>query len=71
MSLEELKNKEFPCPYDLSPEEIEQLRQAKKDIVDKVKEMMENDPNLFLSDKDITPYVDNITNVIFKIKRND
>jgi hypothetical protein len=47
MSLEELKNKEFPCPYELSPEEIEQLRQAKKDIADKVKEMMDKDPMLF------------------------
>jgi hypothetical protein len=53
MSLEELKNKEFPCPYELSPEEIEQLRQAKKDIADKVKEMIKNDLTLFNSDKNL------------------
>jgi hypothetical protein len=47
MSLEKIKNKEFPCPYELSPEEIEQLRQAKKDIADKVKDMMKKDPMLF------------------------
>lgn len=40
-------NQNKKLPYDLSPEEIELLKQSKKEISDKVKELMEKDPTLF------------------------
>lgn len=45
-AIEQIKSKEFPIG-NLTPEEIELLRKSKKEISDKVKEMMEKDPELF------------------------
>ena len=44
--IDQLNSKEYSIG-DLSPEEIELLRKSKKEISDKVKEMMEKDPELF------------------------
>lgn len=43
-------NQDKKIPYDLSPEEIELLKKSKKDISDKVMEMIKNDPMLFKSE---------------------
>lgn len=48
-AIEQLKSKEFPIG-ELSPEEIELLRKSKKEISDKVMEMIKNDPMLFKSE---------------------
>lgn len=49
-ALEQLKGRKFESYYSLSPEEIGLLKQAKKEISDKVEEMIKNDPMLFKSE---------------------
>lgn len=49
-SIEKINSNKPYEPRELNPEEIELLKQSKKDISDKVMEMIKNDPMLFKSE---------------------